>query len=173
MKIRYHHILSVVFTIAYIITLSVEPVNARKIRTKHSIPKSSAPKAATDNSKLGKQVSIETDSIVFYSRILPAIRFYGFDKTVTSNIESFFISNTLDEGICGIEVDIIYTDMKGRQLHKRMVKIECDIPPGETKRYDIKSWDIQKSFYFHKSVKPKRQATPFDARIELRSVILN
>ena len=113
-----------------------------------------------------------TDSIAFRDSIHPAIRFYGFDKTVGSNTESFFISNGLKEALYGLEIRLTYTDMKGRQLHRRTVSIDTSIPAGETLRTDIKSWDTQKSFYYHKSIKPKRQATPFDVKIDLLSVTL-
>lgn len=115
-------------------------------------------------------VSFSSDSITFMEKVLPAIRFYGFDKTITSNLESFFISNGLDKEISKMEVAITYFDMKGRQLHKRTVTLDCDLPAGQTKRYDVRSWDTQRSFYFHQSVKPKRQATPFSVKIDLLSI---
>lgn len=157
--------LSLVFTSA----------EARKIRTKHSIPKAyTAASSAeiSEQSDTTMTVSIASDSITFCDSIRPLIRFYGFDKTVTGNKESFFISNGLEREVIGIEIVITYTDMKGRQLHKRKVRLDSNLPSGETRRYDISSWDIQKSFYYHRSVKPRRQATPFDIKIELISVTL-
>ena len=155
--------------------LTVASAEARKIRTKNSIPKTQTTAFLTGASGQSeyKSISMASDSIIFCDSIRPAIRFYGFDKTVTSNIESFFISNGLDEEISAMEIDITYTDIKGRQLHKRTVSLDSFLPPGETRRFDIKSWDIQKSFYFHQSVKPKRQATPFDVKIELLSIELD
>lgn len=154
--------------------VSVAPnAEARKIKTKHTIPKVSVKDFEAEAARYSEKenvISMESDSITFSDRILPGIRFYGFDKTVGSSIESFFISNGLEETLAGVEVEITYLDMKGRQLHKRSVKIDCDIPAGETKRTDVKSWDTQKSFYFHQSVKPKRQATPFDVRLSLISI---
>lgn len=145
---------------------------ARKIKTKHSISKKAETKQQEKEEGQGN-VTINADSIIFDEKIKPAIRFYGFDKTAGSNMESFFISNGLDRPIEGMEIDITYSDMKGRQLHRRTVRLENDIPPGETIRQDIKSWDTQKSFYFHQSAKPKRQATPFDAKIDLITVTLD
>lgn len=164
----------VTFSIGLCAILVMPGAEARKIKTKHSIPKKSqtspkeTPEAAQDSI-----ISISSDSITFVEKILPAIRFYGFDKTATSNLESFFISNGLDKDLRKMEVVITYFDMKGRQLHKRTVTLDCDLPAGETKRYDIKSWDTQRSFYFHKSAKPKRQATPFTAKITLLSITLS
>lgn len=145
---------------------------ARKIRTRHSIPKSTEKGVAAKEAEQPTGISMATDSIAFCDSIRPAIRFYGFDKTVNSSVESFFISNELKSALSGLEVRITYTDMKGRQLHKRTVRIDTPIPAGETMRTDIKSWDTQKSFYYHKSVRPKRQATPFDVKVELLSVTL-
>ncbi|MDE6785936.1 MAG: hypothetical protein K2J46_02710, partial [Muribaculaceae bacterium] len=71
----------------------------------------------------------------------------------------------------GMEIEITYFDMQGRQLHKRTVPLSVNVPPHETIRTDIKSWDTQKSFYYHKSAKPKRQATPFNVKLRLLSLI--
>ncbi len=162
------------FLFLFAIIFSIPTIQARKIRTKHAIPKH-----IENSSKVNSQessntiISISSDSITFVEKISPAIRFYGFDKTVTSNMESFFISNALDSEINSMEVSITYFDMQGRQLHKRTVNIDCNIPPHETQRTDIKTWDTQKSFYFHQSSKPKRQATPFKVKINLLSLTLN
>ena len=151
-----------------------ESSHARKIRTRHSIPKETGKSSAIESAAVDETVTISlvADSLAFCDSIRPAVRFYGFDKTITSTQESFFISNGLDKPIKNLELMITYSDMMGRQLHKRTVSLECEIPSGETKRADIKSWDTQKSFYFHKSLKPKRQATPFDVRLQLISVTL-
>lgn len=164
-------VLWVNFSLILSIILSIPVVEARKIKTKHSIPKVSTSTINKANEGEGILI-LTTDSMEFDEKIKPAIRFYGFDKTATSNLESFFISNSLDSEISGMEIQITYFDMQGRQLHKRKVCIDCSIPAGETMRTDIKSWDTQKSFYFHKSAKPKRQATPFTVKIELLSITL-
>ena len=158
--------------IAAVISALTFTVEARKIRTKHSIPKGTEKSVTVKDVEQPACISIATDSIAFCDSIRPAIRFYGFDKTVSSSTESFFISNGFKSALSGMEIRITYTDMKGRQLHKRTVKIDTPIPAAETMRTDVKSWDTQKSFYYHKSVKPKRQATPFDVKVELLSVTL-
>ncbi len=146
-------------------------VEARKIKTKHSLPKHSEKSINAERTEQTDSIiSVSTDSLTFVEKILPGIRFYGFDKTVGSSLESFFIVNGLDTDIAAMEVSITYFDMKGRQLHKRNVNIEKEIPAHETVRTDIKSWDSQKSFYFHQSVKPKRQATPFSVKLDLLSI---
>ncbi len=154
-----------------ILFFTIPALQARKVKTRHSIPKYTEKTIGTVTPD--SILSIESDSLTFVDKIRPAIRFYGFDKTVTSAMESFFIINGLNDEIRGMEIQITYFDMQGRQLHKRTVNIECDIPAGETKRVDTKSWDTQKSFYFHQSVKPKRQATPFSVKLDLLSLTLD
>ncbi len=154
----------------FIILLCIPSLHARKIKTRHSIPKQTEKSIEAESQD--SIISLSSDSIIFVDKIRPAIRFYGFDKTVGSSLESFFIVNGLNDCIKGMEILITYFDMQGRQLHKRTVNIECDIPAGETKRTDTKSWDTQKSFYFYQSVKPKRQATPFTVKLDLLSLTL-
>lgn len=156
-----------------VVVSAFSTADARKIRTRHSIPKDNVRKIPAQAKDDPNVISIESDSLEFVSRIIPSIRFYGFDKNVGSAMESFFITNNLDSTISGLNVRITYTDLKGRQLHRRDARLDCELPPHETIRTDIKSWDTQKSFYYHRSLKPKRQATPFDVRIELLSIILS
>lgn len=150
--------------------------SARKIRTKLPTKYTVVEVGKEiDKDSVGQPQSItieENDSTCNFNEIRVKIRFYGFDKTVTSQKESFFISNGLDKTLTGVEVEITYFDMKKRQLHQRLVPVECEIPPGETRRVDVKSWDSQKAFYFHQSAAPRRQATPFDVRLRLKSVTL-
>lgn len=152
-------------------------IDARKIRTKLPVKKESVAEAteaeSLSSTKVSKAISLdENDSSGTFGRINRKIRFYGFDKTVSSAKESFFISNGIDSTLTALTVEITYFDMQRRQLHQSVYPLECQIPAGETRRVDIKSWDTQKSFYFHQSAKPRRQATPFDVTIRLKSATL-
>lgn len=89
------------------------------------------------------------------------IGFSGFDKPQQSSTETFFITNHTDRTMSGVNLYVEYIDSKGRQLHKRFVRLICNIPPGETRMADIATWDKQKSFYYEKSVASKRGGTPF------------
>lgn len=144
---------------------------ARKIKTKRPVSKSLAA-TKKDNAAETSRYIYENDSTQNFGRIINHINFYGFDKTANSSVESFFISNSLDSTLTHLTIDITYLDMKGRQLHRREVDFNCDIPPGETRRQDIKSWDNQKSFYFHQSARPHRQSTPFKVTIKLKGAVL-
>lgn len=159
----------VVATLAtFVVTNNAE---ARKIKTSHKITKQSSAQKETGTEIFNDDgmTKFTADSIAVWDEISKKIRFYGFDKTTNSNVESFFITNSNGSTLRAVGVDIVYFDMKGRQLHRRYVDLKCNVAPSETMRHDIKSWDTQKSFYFHKSAKPRRQSTPFDVKIELKA----
>ncbi|MDE6161752.1 MAG: hypothetical protein K2F77_08850, partial [Muribaculaceae bacterium] len=85
------------------------------------------------------------------------VRLSGFDKTLASRRESFFVSNLMDSAdLVWLSMRIDYLDMSGRQLHQRRARVRYDVPPGQTRRVDIPSWDIQKVYYYHKS-EPRRR----------------
>lgn len=101
---------------------------------------------------------------------LDQVRFSGFDKVAESSKESFFITNLSDAPITSVSLYIEYLTTDGRQLHKRYVTLKCDIPAGETRRVDLKSWDTQKAFYYAGGRTPKRrEASPFSVRFQIVS----
>lgn len=160
-----------ILCLAVWVAAAVEPSysEARKIKTRLPVSKQSDIKDTqiSDSSIF----SIHKDSVAAgFKSIADKIRFYGFDKTASAAFESFFIINNSDSCIANISVLITYRDMKGRQLHARTATFDCDIPPRQTRRQDIKSWDTQKAFYFFQSAKPRRQATPFKVSFDLISV---
>lgn len=144
---------------------------ARKIRTKLPVKTNSTVMEDTTSNFI--VMLDETDNSPDFDSISHLIKFYGFDKTLSSNVESFFIVNPTDLTITHLSLTLTYNDLKGRLLHRRDVDIDCEVPPGETRRIDTKTWDSQKAFYYHRSAKPKRQASPFDVSIRLKSVALS
>lgn len=96
--------------------------------------------------------------------------FSGYDKEATSSNESFILSNPTDRTITGFKVRIDYLDMKNRMLHSREVEASCFIPPGESRRIDIKSWDLQHVYYYYLGNEPRRVATPFQVAFHPMSV---
>lgn len=87
--------------------------------------------------------------------------FSGYDKEISSNVESFILTNTIGRPIKGFKVRIDYLDMQGRMLNSRTVRLACDVPPAESRRFDIKGWDKQHTYYYYLGNQPKRVATPF------------
>lgn len=102
-------------------------------------------------------------------RSLSDISFSGFDKPASSLKESFFVVNKTDCRLVGLKLDIEYLTVDGRQLHKRQLDIDCDVPSGETRKIDVKSWDTQKSFRYYKSTEGRKSVMPFKVLFTLVS----
>lgn len=96
---------------------------------------------------------------------LDQITFSGFDKPGDSSQESFFITNNTDRTMTGVTLYIEYLTPDGRQLHKQFLRLSCSIPPHETRKTDIRSWDTQRSFHYEKSA-PTRRSAPFAVRFD-------
>ena len=89
------------------------------------------------------------------------IGFSGFDKKIGSSTESFFITNNTNRTMTALTLYVDYLTLDGRQLTKKFYKLNCNIPPGETRKVDIESWDTQRSFYYEKSAPAHGGGTPF------------
>lgn len=95
----------------------------------------------------------------------------GYDKPLKSSKETFFITNNTTNNILGLRVSLEYIDAKGRTLHKRDHHLNINIPVGETRQAAIKSWDVQRSFYYKLSSKPRKaDATPYDVNYQIISI---
>ena len=106
---------------------------------------------------------------------LTDIGFSGYDKKATSDKESFFVTNRSDRTLTGFSLYIIYHSAADTslQLHRRWVHVSCEIPPGETQKVDISSWDKQKSFHYHLSPPSRRrQSTPYGVRFDPVTIYL-
>lgn len=93
------------------------------------------------------------------------VSFTGYDKPATSRFESFHIVNDTRSVIRRVKIRIVYKDMKGRMLHSRNVTFSCHVPPGEARKIEIKTWDVQHSFYYYLGNEPRRVASPY--RVEI------
>ncbi|MDE6270249.1 MAG: hypothetical protein K2M12_05265 [Muribaculaceae bacterium] len=105
-----------------------------------------------------------------------ALTVAGYDKTLSSRRESFFVSNHMDSAtVVWIGATIDYLDTGGNQLHRRHTGMRCDIPPGQTRRIDIPAWDRQGVYYYRGSEPGRRvqaAASPFDIRFSVDSIAL-
>lgn len=153
--------------IGLMLTLSPFEGWSRKKRLNVKLEK----EAKLDNEASTTQiVSMQSDSI-FLRRLEKELRFSGFDKKASSTQESFFLSNESNVKILGVKIEVTYLSMAGQMLHRFMSPmIDCDIPSGETRRLDFKTWDGQKSFYYYKSERPRNSATPFKVLLKLVEV---
>lgn len=152
--------------IAFILmlTLAAAVPQARKIAYRHSVK----------DSKQENMEEMTAGSFMVASQCedcnngytLQQIRFTGFDKPQGSDTESFFITNETNRTMTAVTLYIEYLTPDGRQLHKKFLRLSCDIPPGETRKADIRSWDRQNSFYFIKSRPGRNPGNPFDVRFD-------
>lgn len=103
-----------------------------------------------------------------------SIRLSGFDKPLRSRKETFFATNKSSRTVSEMAITLEYTDMAGRQLHRRHLRVRRTIGPGQTQHISIPTWDIQQSFYYTRSEKPKRvnQATPFNVAISVDTLFI-
>lgn len=99
------------------------------------------------------------------------VRLSGYDKPVTASRESMHLTNLSDSlTITGISFELRYLDKAGRELHRRDVTINNTIAPGRTELVTFPTWDIQRTFYYILSPRPRRQATPYDIALTLHTV---
>lgn len=97
----------------------------------------------------------------------------GYDKPLRSSKETFFISNHTTMDLSGIRIRLEYFDTHGRTLHQRELYLPIDLPSGATRQTSIRSWDIQKSFYYRLSSRPRRSdGTEYDVRVTVISAAI-
>lgn len=130
------------------------------------------PTSDKDKTEAANVLTIAADTIVPDS-ITGQISVAGYDKPLRSSRETFFISNNTLYHLCGLRLDIEYLDTHRRTLHQREIYISLDIPPGATRQASTKSWDIQKTFYYKLSPKPKRSdGTMYDVKCTVISATI-
>lgn len=96
----------------------------------------------------------------------------GFEKTLRSGIESFFLTNHTSDTLTRVHIQLEYFDAAGRQLHSRQEYKNVILPPQSTRMIELKSFDRQGVFYYHLSTKPRTRAnaTPFKVRLDVDSI---
>ena len=147
--------------------------DAKKIRLSHSVEKSSKSDKKlkeTQSLQQSRQINL-ADSLEFIGTPetdlfldLKKIDFSGYDKEPYSSVESFILTNPTDRTLLFFKVKIDYLDMKGRMLHSRIVELDCEVPPQESRKFDIASWDKQHTYYYYLGNEPKKVATPFQVK---------
>ncbi|MDE5877726.1 MAG: hypothetical protein K2H47_09575 [Muribaculaceae bacterium] len=130
------------------------------------------PPAATETSSDTGQIEVTADSLASAPYTLGMITFSGYDKEAPANVESFFITNNTDRILKSLTLVIYYRTLDGRSLHSRRVTVEPKAAPGTTVRTDIKTWDRQHTFYYHRGNRPRKKATPYEVAFHVESFIL-
>ena len=96
-----------------------------------------------------------------------AVTLKGFSKRASDSKESFFITNNTNHRMSAVRLLLRYTTMQGEMLTQRTVTVPVSLKPGETKLVSIKSFDVQRLFYFYAGPQPRKQATPFKVAFRL------
>ena len=96
-----------------------------------------------------------------------AVTLKGFSKRASESKESFFITNNTAHRMSAVRLLLRYSTMDGEMLSQRSVTVTVNLKPGETKLVSIKSFDVQRLFYYYAGPQPRKQATPFQVAFRL------
>lgn len=96
-----------------------------------------------------------------------AVTLRGYNKKASDSRESFFVTNNTSHRISHIRLLMRYSLMNGEMLHERTATVEVDLKPGETRLVAIKTFDVQRLFYYYAGPKPRKSATPFKVAFRL------
>ncbi len=91
----------------------------------------------------------------------------GFSKRASDARESFFVTNHTAHRMSAVRLLLRYTTMSGELLTQRLVNVPVSLKPGETRLVEVKSFDVQRLFYYYAGPKPRKQATPFKVAYRL------
>ena len=142
------------------ILLCVSAVDARTRTTRSNLQSLEIPVAPLESSD-----SLLPDSMALIDPAAVALK--GFSKRASDAKESFFITNNTASRMSAVRLLLRYTTMDGEMLTQRLVNIPVNLKPGETKLVSVKSFDMQRLFYFYAGPKPRKQATPFKVAFRL------
>ena len=96
-----------------------------------------------------------------------AVSLKGFSKRASESKESFFITNNTSHRMSAVRLLLRYTTMNGEMRTQRTVNVSVNLKPGETKLVSVKSFDVQRLFYYYAGPQPRKQATPFKVAYRL------
>lgn len=101
-----------------------------------------------------------------------AVTVSGFAKPLSSLYESMYVTNNSDSTMTALKLSLDYRDTSGRQLHQRSDTATVMLPPGETRRIELRSFDRQQTCCYVNSVRPRSRSrqTLFTVRVHVDSV---
>lgn len=159
------------FIFLLICLLSINISDAKKIKHSFKIEKELKNSLHKHSDIKGREIILEDEENHAGDTIknptitsLKQMKFSGYEKESNSNKESFILTNPTHETITGFKVKIDYTDLQGRMLHSRIIEESCNIPGGESRKFDIPSWDTQHTYFYYLGNEPKKVATPFKVK---------
>ncbi|MBQ6278620.1 MAG: hypothetical protein IJK68_02775 [Muribaculaceae bacterium] len=96
-----------------------------------------------------------------------AVTLKGYSKKASDSRESFFVTNNTNHRISHVRLLMRYSQMNGEMLHERIATVEVDLKPRETRLVTLKTFDVQRLFYYYAGPKPRKSATPFKVAFRL------
>ena len=161
MRIRNKHSLTLRFLLPILLlALCVNTIDARTRTTRKNLRSLEVPVMTLDSSDALLPDSLQT--------IDPdAVTLKGYSKRASDSKESFFITNNTSHRMSAVRLLLRYTTMNGEMLTQRQVTVPVSLKPGETKLVSIKSFDVQRLFYYYAGPQPRKQATPFKVAFRL------
>ena len=162
MKARIGHIVTCVAQLLLLLVLCVNTldVDARTRTTRKNLRSLEVPVVALETAD-----NLLPDSL---AQLAPnAVTLKGFSKRASDSKESFFITNNTTHRMSAVRLLLRYTTMNGEMLTQRTVTVPVSLKPGETKLVSVKTFDVQRLFYYYAGPKPRKQATPFKVAFRL------
>ncbi len=105
------------------------------------------------------------DTCTFSDKIILS----GYKKTLNDAYESFFVDNKTPFRLSKLTVKFYYINAEtGQKIHEETYDVPCDIPSGEMRQLTVRSFDRQHSFYYVDSRQPRRPATPYRIKYEIK-----
>lgn len=163
MKIKNKYILALpplVLLMLIVLCISTLDVDARTRTTRKNLRSTEVP-----------VVELEADDALLPDSLAQldpnAVTLKGFSKRASESKESFFITNNTSHRMSAVRLLLRYTSMSGEMLTQRTVNVPVNLKPGETKLVSIKSFDVQRLFYYYAGPQPRKQATPFKVAYRL------
>ncbi len=147
--------IAILITLAAVVTMAA----ARTRTTQHQLK---------NNSQVIEEIPTSTIPDSLLTDIEPnAITLKGFSKKASDSRESFFVTNNTNHRISHVRILMRYMQMNGEMLHERVATVEVDLKPKETRLVAIKTFDVQRLFYYYAGPKPRKSATPFKVAFRL------
>jgi len=143
-----------------LVLLCVTAIDARTRTTRKNLRSLEVPVVAMDSTD-----RMLPDSL---AAIDPhAVTLKGYSKRASDSKESFFVTNNTAHRMSAVRLLLRYTTMSSEMLTQRAVTVPVSLKPGETRLVSIKSFDVQRLFYYYAGPQPRKQATPFQVAFRL------
>ncbi|MBQ9584413.1 MAG: hypothetical protein IJR20_00255 [Muribaculaceae bacterium] len=121
-----------------------------------------------NNSQVIEEIPTGTIPDSLLTEVEPnAVTLKGYNKKASDSRESFFVTNNTNHRISHVRLLMRYSQMNGEMLHERIATVEVDLKPKETRLVSIKTFDVQRLFYYYAGPKPRKSATPFKVAFRL------